>query len=254
MKYALSFILILLLNVSSFATDTKIIVRAKAKDAKFIGSSLGGAEVIIKNKMTNEILAQGKTEGLTGDTSLIMKTPLERGMSITDDKTAKFMASIDINEPTFITIEVYSTINNEKERVSASTDMWLIPGKDIIGEGVIVEIPGFLLDILEPTPSLTLSLATIKKEPIKLKAKVVMMCGCPINKNGMWNSEHIEVKALIKLNNTLLKEVPLNFVVTNIFEANLTLDKPGSYDVLIYAYDSTTGNTGVDTAQYVITK
>ncbi|WP_159023556.1 hypothetical protein [Formosa sp. L2A11] len=254
MKYALSFILILLVNLSSFATDTKIIVRAKAKDAKFIGSSLGGAEVIIRDKMTNAILAQGKTEGSTGDTSLIMKTPLERGLSITDDKTAKFMANINIDEPTFITIEVYSTIKNEKARVSASTDMWLIPGKDILGEGVILEIPGFLINIETPNTNQDLSLAAIKKEPLKLKAKVVMMCGCPINKNGLWDSEHIEVKAIVKLNNTVLKEVPLTFVTTNMFEGDLTLEKAGTYQVILYAYDNTTGNTGVDKATYVVTK
>ena len=254
MKYILAACFIFLINLSAFATDTKIIVRAKAKDAKFIGSSLGGAEVIIKNKMTNAILAQGKTEGSTGSTDLIMKTPYTRGMRITDDKTAKFLATIDINEPVFITIEVYSTIADENARVSASTDMWLIPGKDVLGEGVVLEIPGFLVDIQSPDSTKNMSLKSIKAEPLKLKAKVVMMCGCPINEGGMWNSEQIEVKAIVKLKNEIMSEVPLDFVTTNIFEGDLKLEKTGDYEVIIYAYDSVTGNTGVDMAHYIITK
>ena len=60
------------------ATPTKVIVRVKAKDAKFIGNSVGGAYIIIRSKTTNEILVQGKTEGGTGNTRLIMNTPKER--------------------------------------------------------------------------------------------------------------------------------------------------------------------------------
>ena len=71
MKQTLTTFLALFIGTFLFATETHIIVRAKAKDAKFIGSSLGGAYVIIKNKMTGEILAKGKTQGSTGNTDLI---------------------------------------------------------------------------------------------------------------------------------------------------------------------------------------
>jgi hypothetical protein len=72
------------------ATETKVMVRAKAKDAKFIGSSLGGAHVIVRNKLNQRILAEGKTTGSTGNTDLIMKTPKVRGNSIADDQTGGF--------------------------------------------------------------------------------------------------------------------------------------------------------------------
>ncbi|MFT4668425.1 MAG: hypothetical protein ACI8YQ_001562 [Polaribacter sp.] len=254
MKFTFSILLLVFLNTFSFATETKIIVRAKAKDAKFIGSSLGGAYVIIKNKMTDEILAKGKTEGSTGNTDLIMKSPKERGVSISDENTAKFMASIDIDEPIFISIEVYSPINNKQARVNASTELWLIPGKHILGDGIIIEIPGFIIDILEPRTHHYISLATVQDKPFKLKANVVMMCGCTINKNGIWDSEKIEVKAIVKLNDKLLKEIPLNFVSTNLFEGDLIIEKEGQYEVIIYAYDKNSGNTGVDKVNYVIYK
>ncbi len=254
MKCTLSILLIIIINTFSFATETQIVVRAKAKDAKFIGSSLGGAYVVIKNKMTDEILAKGKTEGSTGNTDLIMKTPKERGNSISDEKTAKFMAILDIDEPVFITIEVYSPINNKQARVNASTELWLIPGKHILGDGVIIEIPGFIIDILEPRTHHYIPLTSVNVKPFKLKANVVMMCGCTINKNGIWDSEKIEVKAIVKLNDKLLTEVPLNFVSTNLFEGELTIEHEGQYEVIIYAYDNISGNTGVDKVNYVIYK
>lgn len=49
------------------AQPTKITVRAKAKDAKFIGTSVGGALILIRNADTGELLASGRTEGSTGN-------------------------------------------------------------------------------------------------------------------------------------------------------------------------------------------
>jgi hypothetical protein len=67
MKTQLFSLLFLFIASSLWATETTIIIRAKAKDAKFIGSSIGGAHVVVKHQLTGEILAQGKTEGSTGN-------------------------------------------------------------------------------------------------------------------------------------------------------------------------------------------
>ncbi|MFT5169185.1 MAG: hypothetical protein ACI8P3_004433, partial [Saprospiraceae bacterium] len=58
MKKIIPLLLLVLLGLYAGATETKIIIRAKAKDAKFIGSSLGGAYVIIRNKVNQQILAE----------------------------------------------------------------------------------------------------------------------------------------------------------------------------------------------------
>ena len=89
-------------------------IRAKARDAKFIGTSLGGAHIIIRNKLNQRILAEGNTTGSTGNTDLIMKTPKVRGNSIADEQTGGFMAAIDIEEPTFVNIEVISPLNSKQ--------------------------------------------------------------------------------------------------------------------------------------------
>ena len=239
-------------SITSFATDTKIIVRAKAKDAKFVGSSLGGSYVIIRNKTNNRILAEGRTIGSTGNTDLIMNTPKERGNIISDEQTSKFLATIDIDEPTFINIEVISPFNNKQAQGKVSTELWLIPGKDILGDGIILEIPGFIIDILKPRTHHYISFNSIKNKPFEIKANIVMMCGCTINKGGIWDSENIEVKAILKKNGTHLKDVNMSLTETNLFKGNINLTSAGQYEIIVYAYNAKSGNTGVDKVNYVI--
>jgi hypothetical protein len=34
--------------------------------------------------------------------------------------------------------------------------------------------------------------------PFQFQANIVMMCGCVIDKGGVWNSDEIEVKGILK--------------------------------------------------------
>jgi hypothetical protein len=126
----------------SEAVPTKLVVKAKSKDAKFVGTKMGGALVTIKDSNTGKVLAKGLTAGSTGNTGKIMIQPKTRFGTISDG-AAKFETSIDINEPTLITIDVDAPLVTKPDMIRSSTQMWLIPGKDITGEGIIIEIPGF---------------------------------------------------------------------------------------------------------------
>ena len=99
MKNTILYLALLFVSLNAFATETKLMVRAKAKDAKFVGSSIGGAHVIVRNTLNGEILAEGHTTGSTGNTNLIMKSAHERYTQLSDDKTAGFLAVVDIEEP-----------------------------------------------------------------------------------------------------------------------------------------------------------
>ncbi|KQC02665.1 hypothetical protein [Pedobacter sp. Hv1] len=249
----LLFVIALLISVKALsATETKIMVRAKARDAKFIGSSLGGAYVIIRNKTNQQILAEGKTSGSTGNTELIMKAVKTRESSIVDAQTAGFLAKIDIDEPTFVSIEVVSPFNHKQAQAKVSTELWLIPGKDILGDGIILEIPGFIIDILKPRTHQYIALSSIKDKPFQFEANVVMMCGCVIEKGGVWNAEEFEVKGILKKDGKQLKDVKMTFVSTNLFEGQTQINASGNYELILYAYDKKTGNTGVDKINYVI--
>lgn len=239
--------------IASRAQTTQLVVRAKAKDAKFIGTAIGGAYIIVRNNTTGEILAKGITTGTSGNTDVIMKKAVVRGQSITDSTTAKFVANVDISEPTFVDIEVLAPFNRKTARVKATTQIWLIPGKNILGEGIVVEIPGFILDVLSPNTHEIIKLDTLKNGELKVKASLTMTCGCPISKGGIWNADEITINAIVRKEGLKVSELPLHLTEhTNIFEGALKVKEKGNYEFVIYAYDPKTGNTGVDKISFVI--
>jgi len=156
------------------AVETKIIVRALAKDAKFIGTSMDGSEVVIRDAETGKVLAEGITAGGTGNTKKLVTGSKTRGQALSDGRAAKFETAIDIDEPKLLTIEVSAPLSHPRATVKATTQVWLIPGKHIVGDGVIVEIPGFVVDMLSPENESSLRLeGGVARIPLRLR--MVMM-------------------------------------------------------------------------------
>lgn len=227
---------------------TDVMIRAQSKDAKFIGTSMGGAKVIVKNAETGEILAEGMTEGSTGDTDKIVKDPITRGEQLTDEDTAGFLAQLDIDEPTFVTVEVIAPWNKKQARVTSSTQLWVIPGKNITGDGVVLEVPGFVVDILSPQTHERIT----SDKTVDITANVVMMCGCPLTSGGVWNADEYEVKAIVSKEGEKVQTVDLEIQEKpSTFSGNTNLS-PGNYEVTVYAFDPKTGNSGVDRTNIII--
>ena len=252
MKKSILLLALFLLSINAFATETKLMVRAKAKDAKFVGSSIGGAHIIVRNTLNGEILAEGNTTGSTGNTNLIMKSAHERYTQLSDENTAGFLAVVDIEEPTLVRVEVLSPVHKKNARIQASTELWLIPGKDILGDGIILEIPGFVVDILKPNTHQYIALESIPQSGLPIEAHIVMMCGCPIEAEGIWDSNLMEVKAIVKKEGEIIGEVQLTNPTQNTFKGAMTVSEAGYYQITVYAYNPQTGNTGVDMVNYVI--
>jgi hypothetical protein len=131
------------------AVRTDLVIRAKSKDAKFVGTSMGGALVVIRDSTTGTILDQGLTSGSTGNTNIIMIEPRTRFGTIADG-AAKYETSIDIDEPRLLTIDVSAPYMFKENMIKSSTQIWAIPGKHITGEGIIIEVPGFSVDARSP--------------------------------------------------------------------------------------------------------
>ncbi|WP_029035602.1 hypothetical protein [Salinimicrobium terrae] len=231
-----------------YAQETEVMVRVRSKDAKFIGSSIGGAKIFIKNAETGEVLASGMTSGSTGDTELIMQQAHSRNERLADEETAGYLAKLDLEEPVFVTVEAYAPYTKKQARVMSSTQLWLLPGKDITGDGLILEVLGFVVDILSPQTHERIS----EESQIELEANVVMMCGCPITPGGIWDADQYEINAVLSRDGKEVRElelVPGEKPSTFSAETNL---EPGLYELLIYAYDPITGNTGVDRTNFIV--
>jgi hypothetical protein len=160
------------LSFSEEKIPTKVIVRVVSKDAKVVGSGVGGAFVRIKNIETGEILAQGKQLGGTGDTERIMVRPHRRGDVLygTPD-AAFFQAEIPLAKPTQVEVYTEAPLAYPHNIQKGSKTLTLIPGKHILGEGVIIELNGLIVNIQNPSPKENLK----KGDNISVRAEVRML-------------------------------------------------------------------------------
>ena len=173
-KFLFTAALLMIFGGISWAVPTTVTVRAKSKDAKFIGSSMGGALVVIRDAETGEILAKGLTTGGTGDTQNIMVSPVKRGMPVSDASAAKYEATLDISEPKFVTIEVSGPMGHKQSIARSTTQVWIVPGRNIKGDGVMVEVPGFSVELLAPQAHEAYKLSG-KGIIVPVRANIVMM-------------------------------------------------------------------------------
>ncbi|MFQ5752481.1 MAG: hypothetical protein ACE5HI_10830 [bacterium] len=133
------------------AIPTKVLVRAISRDAKVIGTKVGGARISIRDASTGEVLAEGIQTGSTGNTELIMVKPRERGAKVFDTPgTAGFLATLNLERPTVVEITAEGPLQPPQSTYSASKTLLLIPGQDVLGEGILLEIHGFRVTLLTP--------------------------------------------------------------------------------------------------------
>ena len=236
---------------TSHAIPTTITVRVISKGAKFVGTSMGGAHITIRNNITKELLASGMTKGSTGNTKKIMEAGANRNSTLSDDTSAKFTATIDITEPTWIEVTAFGPQAQLQSANRVSSTQWIIPGKHIDGgDAWLLELPGFVVDILSPP---TLLKVEGVLEQVLIQANITMMCGCPIVPAGLWDASGYEIKALVTKDGNPLVPVPLSYAdKPSQFEALIPVRGQGVYKVTVYAYDASNGNTGMDSVTYII--
>jgi CheY-like chemotaxis protein len=254
MKYFLMAILaVLLVSSQVLAVPTKVMIRVRAKDAKFIGTSMGGILVMIRDADTGELLASGRTEGATGDTKIMMLTAQEREAVLAREQDAQFTAVLDIDEPRRLEVTAYGPLAQRQGANTVSATQWIMPGKDIVGKnGWILEMPGFVVDILAPPTHIKLDGPLVT---VPIRANVVMMCGCPIAPEGVWDSNKFEIRGHVVKDGKTIADIPLEYAGTpSQFTGSYAASKPGVYRIVVYAYDKDSGNTGLDTATFIVKK
>lgn len=226
-----------LLAPAALAEPTHVMVRAQAQDAKFIGDHVGGVQIILTDARTGKILAKGLTRGGTGDTPRIMNAPRVRGAKLTDGQTAGFDAVVDISEPTLLRVQAVGPVGKPASSVEVSSTLWVIPGRDILGDGVVLTFPGL---VVEPAAALEAD------GLIYLQAKISPMCGCPIDAGGLWDAANYAVHATLLRRGKPFAETSLAFTGrTGEFAGSLQKPADGHYTVRFVATDSKTANAGV---------
>jgi len=181
----------LLAATPALAVPTPVTVRVISQGAKFIGTGMGGVDIMLVDAATGAELAKGRVEGGTGDTAKIMNGAA-RGAPIADDGAARFSTTVDITEPRLVRLLVAGPKRPAGVEVAKTEVRWLIPGQPVVGDGWVVELPGLAL--------------TARREGGRVVADVSMLCGCPIAPGTLWDEGRFRINAWVAG-----KPVPLGF-------------------------------------------
>jgi hypothetical protein len=233
------------------AEPTQVEVRVLSKGAKFVGTSMGGVQVVIRDADSGELLAQGVTAGSTGDTQRIMRAELRRHDPVSTGDAASFRATLDLEVPRRVEVVAFGPLAQRQAANRVSATMWLVPGKHVTGgDGWLLELPGLAVDVLDPPAHRRLRSASAR---VAVRANVMMMCGCPVEPGGLWDADRLEVRAVVSRDGQQARELALVHAgEPSHFAAELEGLGPGTYDVLVYAHDPANGNTGLDRTTFIV--
>jgi hypothetical protein len=114
--------------------------------------------------LSKVILATGVTAGGTGETKLIMHQNAGRRAVLSDATAAKFDVTLDLQAPTLIEVEAVGPLAQMQSAHCASSSQWVVPGRHVTGgDGWVLELPGFVVDVLSPPAHVRLGAAKSKR-------------------------------------------------------------------------------------------
>jgi len=244
---AMALVVILLapkLSAQSTGTETKVMIRAVARDAKVIGEHVGGARITVRDTRTGQVLAQGIQTGGTGDTDVIIKKPRVRGAAVYSvGDTSGFLAVLHLDKPTVVEVTAEAPLGSPQATQRASKTLLLVPGQDVLGEGVLLEIHGFIVKPVAPQSGVQIK----AESPFEVRATVTMACGCPIEPGGLWDADKIHVVARVVRDGKVDAEFPMQYAgVQNTFKGQVSVNKPGHVELQVIAMDAGNANFGLN--------
>lgn len=225
-------------------TPTTVTVRVVSNDAKLVGSGVGGARVTIRDDETGELLARGVHEGSTGDTERIL-APRERGAAVfSTEGAAGFQTVLHLTAPRRVEIEALGPLGTPHARQRATRTVLLVPGEDLLGDGVVLTLYGFTVELMEPAEG---RLEVSPGERVPVRARVTMLCGCPTEPGGRWDADRISVRAQWVVDGTVVSEAPLSFAgATSEYAATLEVPSAtGPVALRVLATDPERANAGM---------
>lgn len=225
------------LSAQAEAVPTRLVVRVLAHDAKLVGTGVGGARVSVRDAATGAVLAEGVQEGGTGSTDAIVRTPRARGATVFDTEgAAGWSTELALTKPTLVEVRAEGPLGTPDDLRRASKTLLLIPGVDLVGEGVVLELNGFTVEVEEAVPG---------DGEVAVRARVTMLCGCPTEPGGLWDADRIQVTAQLLRDGAVVTEAPLAFAgETSIYEGRVAAGS-GSWELRVVAVEPERANTGM---------
>lgn len=241
----------LLFSGGAIAEPTEITVRVVARGAMYVGDLVEGAQVTIADAQSGEVLAQGVTKGDAGDPGRIMNVARKRGMPVAASGDALFKATIDLDEPRYLEVTAFGPLERRESATRTAMTQWVVPGKHLSGgDGWVVELAGLFVQGSIESSYVSLDQA---RKGVTVEAEVALMCGCPVKPGFYWDADRYEVSALVRRGEAQTGRYPLRYAGSaSDFAGTFALELPGLYHITVYAYDPSSGNTGVDRLELTV--
>lgn len=235
-------------------TPTTIVVRVVGHGAMVLGREVGGARITITDVATKHILATGIQQGEVGDQNQIMRTPrLMEEPHYSSRPAAAFTATLDLLHPTLVEITAEGPLGYPASSQRASTTVWLIPGHDMINDGVVLHLYGYIVRIEHPRPGEPL----IAKDDVTLRASVRTLSGALVRPHGDWDSRKIHIYGELMAGERVLERLQMFYNNDRAsFEASffvpLPNDAPDGIILRVIAADPSNGNAAVEKSNYPV--
>jgi len=225
--------------------STRVVVHAAANDAKLLHDPVGGAYIRIVNTETGAVLAEGVQRGTSGDTEKIMRQAQRRGRSIYDTpNAATFETTLRLERPTTVTVTAVGPRDYPKAQQRTSKTLTLVPGQHVTGDGIVLTLHGFIVEVLDP-PSRGIETG----DTLDVRARVRMMCGCPTEPGGLWDADRYTIRAeLIGPDGAVVTRSPLTFAgTTSEYTGTIRVPESGATQLRVVAVDGERANAGTAT-------
>lgn len=233
---------------------TTVLVRVVAHRSLVLGHEVGGARVTITDVASGQLLAAGLQQGEPGDQSQIMRIPHLMDEPIYSGRpAAAFTTTLELARPTLVEIAAEGPLAYPNALRRASTTVLLIPGHDLINDGIVLHLYGYLLQIEHPKPGEPL----IAKEDVMLRASVRTLSGALVRPHSDWDSRKIHIYAELLIGDRVIERLQMFYAgEKSRFEAPffvpLPKDAPDGITLRVIAADTATGNFGMGIAQYPV--
>lgn len=227
---------------------TKVLVRVLSHGAKAM-SQQTGAIVVFRDARTGKELDKGPVQGSTGDTKALMEAGYPRMESPTgllkgdkgfmpdgrtyesSDDAAMYRTTLYLTKPTQLMIEVYGPLMPQHSMGSTITSTWVFPGEDIVGQGIVVDLRGLIVDLRDAMRDAEIDADSVR-DGIPVPFFMRMMCGCPIapGDSGLqWRAEDFKITTQAYYKGKLYHEDVATadklFVDVSTFKATVPLPK-----------------------------
>lgn len=233
---------------------TTVLVRVVAQGAMVLGREVGGARITITDVTTGQILATGIQQGEAGDQNQIMRTPRMMEEPIYSTRpSAAFTTTLYLQKPTLVEISAEGPLAYPAAIQKTRTTLILIPGQDLIQDGVILHLYGYLVQIERPKPREAL----IARDDVKLRASVRTLSGSLVRPHGDWDSRKIRIYGEVLIDDRIVERLQMFYDEgSRTFEAPFFVPSlheiPNGIILRVIATDLATGNTGMDQVDYSV--